>query len=243
VLYQDLINELRERRLKFVTVAPGESIGQDIGVVITSENERGTITFPNVVVASDPEMTVNEAVRRLRNGARSGRAVIGIDPGQEPGIAVICNDVVEAVYRVPLGQALGVIDNISQRYPDLLVRVGHGARIISTQLINALVAQGISVELVDESGTSPYLGRGTGGTAISDIVAAINIAHTQGKRMGRQALRPSKGEIRSIQEKSRELSEGRTTISRLLAEKVALGEITIRQALIEHSGTKTSGKY
>jgi hypothetical protein len=108
VLYQDLINELRERRLKFVTVAPGESIGQDIGVVITSENERGTITFPNVVVASDPEMTVNEAVRRLRNGARSGRAVFGIDPGQEPGIAVICNDVVEAVYRVPLGQALGV---------------------------------------------------------------------------------------------------------------------------------------
>jgi hypothetical protein len=136
-----------------------------------------------------------------------------------------------------------VIDNISQRYPDILVRVGHGARIVSTQLINALVAQGISVELVDESGTSPYLGRGTGGTAISDVVAAINIAHTRGKRMGRQALHPSKGEIRSIQEKSRELSEGRTTISRLLAEKVARGEITIRQALAQHVGTETSGNY
>lgn len=224
-------------------MAPGESIGQDVGVVITSENERGMITFPNVVVASDPEMTVNEAVRRLQNGARSGRAVVGIDPGQEPGIAVVRNNIVEAVYRVPLGQALGVIDNISQRYPDVVVRVGHGVRIVSTQLINALVAQGISVELVDESGTSPYLGRGTGGTAISDIVAAINIAHTGGKRIGRQALRPSKGEIRSIQEKSRELSEGRTTISRLLAEKVARGEITIRQALAEHNGTETSGKY
>ncbi|HYB59063.1 MAG TPA: hypothetical protein VEB88_02320 [Candidatus Acidoferrales bacterium] len=224
-------------------MAPGESIGQEVGVVITSENERGKITFPNVVVASDPEMTVNEAVRRLQNGARLGHAVIGIDPGQEPGIAVVCNNVVEAVYRVPLGQALGVIDNISQRYANILVRVGHGARIVSTQLINALVAKGISVELVDESGTSPYLGRGTGGTAISDIVAAINIAHTGGKRMGRQALRPSKGEIRSIQEKSRELSEGRTTISRLLAAKVARGEITMRQALAEHNGTETSGNY
>lgn len=243
VLYQDLVKELRERRLKFVTVAPSESIAREVGVVITSEKEAGMITFPNIVVASDPEMTVNEAIRRLRNGAQPGRAIIGIDPGREPGIAVVCNNVVEAVYRVPMRQAFDVIDNISHRYPDILVRVGHGARMVSTHLINTLVAQGIAVELVDESRTSPYLGRGTGGSAISDIVAAINIAHTRGKRMGRQALHPSKGEIRSIQERSRELSDGRTTISRQLAEKVAKGEITINQALAEHVGAETSENY
>jgi hypothetical protein len=196
VLYQDLIKELRERRLKFVTVAPGESIGREIGVVITSEKEMGLITFPNIVVASDPEITVNEAIRRLRNGAQPERVTIGIDPGRAPGIAAVCNNVVEAVYRVPLRQAFAVIDAISRRYPDVLVRVGNGARAVSMHLINTLVAQGIAVELVDESGTSPYLGRGTGGPAISDVVAAINIAHTRGKRIGRQAFRPSKGEIR-----------------------------------------------
>jgi hypothetical protein len=206
--------------------------------VITSEKEAGAITFPNVVVASDPEMTVSEAIRLLRNGALPGCAVIGIDPGDEPGIAVVSNGIVEAVYRVPLGQAFGVIERIKQTYSDILVRVGHGARLVSTQLANTLVAQGIAVELVDESGTSPYLGKGTGGTAISDIIAAINIAHTQGTRIGHQEVLPSKGEIRWIQERSRELSEGRTTISRQLAQRVGKGEITIDEALNEHKRAK-----
>ncbi|MGZ4869761.1 MAG: hypothetical protein ACXV2F_05310 [Halobacteriota archaeon] len=206
--------------------------------MITSEKEAGAITFPHVVVASDPEMTVNEAIRLLRNGALPECAVIGIDPGDEPGIAVVSNGIVEAVYRVPLGQAFGVIERIRQTYSAILVRIGHGARLVSTHLANTLVAHGIAVELVDESGTSPYLGKGTGGTAISDIVAAINIAHTQGTRMGHQEVLPSKGEIRWIQERSRELSEGRTTISRQLAERVAKAEITISEALTEHKRAK-----
>ena len=206
--------------------------------MITSKEEAGAITFPNVVVASDPEMTVNEAIRLLRNGAFRGCAVIGTDPGEEPGIAVLSNGIVEAVYRVPVGQAVGVIERIKQTYSDILVRIGHGARLASMRLANSLVAQGIPVELVDESGTSPYLGKGTGGAAISDIVAAINIAYTQGVRVGHQEVLPSKGEIRWIQERSRELSEGRTTISRQLAKRVAIGEITITEALTEHKRTK-----
>jgi hypothetical protein len=205
-----------------VTIAPSDAIGREIGVVITSKEEASEIAFPNVVVASEPEMTVNEAVRLLRNGALLGCAVIGIDPGEEPGIAVVSNGIVEAVYRVPLGQAVGVIERIKQTYSDIRVRIGHGARLASMHLANSLVAQGIPVELVDETGTSPYLGKGTGGTAISDIVAAI----------------PSKGEIRWIQERSRELSEGRTTISRQLAKRVAIGEITIKEALTEYKRPK-----
>jgi hypothetical protein len=237
-LYEDITKELREKKLKFVTVAPSESIGREIGVVITSESEARAITFPNVVVASDPETTVNEAIRLLRNGASPQCTVVGIDPGDEPGIAVVSDGIVEAVYRVPLGQAFGVIERIKQTYPEMLVRIGHGARLVSTHLANTLVAQGIAVELVDESGTSPYLGKGTGGTAISDIVAAINIAHTRGTRIGHQEVLPSKGEIRWIQERSRELSDGQTTISRKLAQRVAKGEITIDEALTEHTGAK-----
>jgi CBS domain-containing protein len=193
--------------------------------VITSKEEASSITFPNVVVASDPEMTVNKAIRILRNGDLRGYAVIGIDPGEEPGIAVVSNGIVEAVYRVPLGQAVGVIERIKQTYSDILVRIGHGARLASVRLANSIVAQGIPVELVNESGTSPYLGKGTGGAAISDIVAAINIAYTQGVRVGHQEILPSKGEIR-------------WTISRPLAKRVAIGEITINEALIEHKHKK-----
>ena len=206
--------------------------------MITSKQEASSITFPNVVVASDPEMTVNKAIRILRNGDLRGCAVIGIDPGEEPGIAVVSNGIVEAVYRVPLGQVVGVIERIKQTYSDILVRIGHGARLASVRLANSIVAHGIPVELVDESGTSPYLGKGTGGAAISDIVAAINIAYTQGVLVGHQKVLPSKGEIRWIQERSRELSGGRTTISRPLAKRVAIGEITINEALTEYKHKK-----
>lgn len=198
------------------------------------------VSFHNVVTASDPETTVNEALRLLRNNAVSECVIIGIDPGDEPGIAVVANGITEAVYRVPLKRATEVVQKIRQEYPDVLVRIGHGARLVSTYLANALLAQGMRVELVDENGTSPYLGKGTAGVAVSDIVAAINIAHTCGIRIGRQEVSPSRGEIRWIQERSRELSEGQVTISRKLAERVAKGEMTISDALIEHAAASES---
>lgn len=235
-LYQDITRELREKRLKFVTVAPSEAIGREVGVVITSDQEASAISFPNVVIASDPEIAVSEAIRRLRNTGVPESAVIGIDPGDEPGIAVVANGIVEAVYRVPLRQASKIVERIQQTYPKILVRIGNGARLTSTHLANALISRGVAVEFVDESGTSPYLGKGTAGIAISDVVAAINIAYTHGTPAGHQDVLPSKGEIRWIQERTRELSEGRTTISRKLAQRVAKGEITINQALAEHAG-------
>jgi hypothetical protein len=205
-------------------------------VVITSDKEASAISFPNVVIASDPEIAVSEAVRRLRNVGVPESAIIGIDPGDEPGIAVVANGIVEAVYRVPIRQASKIVERIHETYPVILVRIGNGARLKSTHLANTLISRGIAVEFVEEGGTSPYLGKGTAGIAISDIVAAINIAYTQGAPAGRQDVLPSKGEIRRIQEKTRELSDGRTTISRKLAQRVATGEITISQALAEHAG-------
>ena len=212
-------------------------------MVITSDKEASAISFPNVVIATDPEMAVSEALRRLRNTGVPESAVIGIDPGNEPGIAVVADGIVEAVYRVPLRQASKIVERIRQTYPDILVRIGNGARLTSTHLANTLISHGIAVEFVDESGTSPYLGKGTAGIAISDIVAAINIAYTQGTPAGHQDVLPSKGEIRRIQERTRELSEGRTTISRKLAQRVAKGEITISQALAEHAGSSENKTY
>jgi hypothetical protein len=108
-----------------------------------------------VVVASDPETTVNEAVWLLRNGASSHSTIVWIDPGDEPGIAVVSAGIVEAVYRAPLGQVVTVVEKIKKTHPQMLVRIGRGARLVSTYLANNLVARGIAVELVDESRTSP----------------------------------------------------------------------------------------
>ncbi len=205
-------------------------------MVITSDEEASAIDFHNVVIVSDPETAVNQALRLLRDSAPPERAIVGIDPGEELGIAVIANGIVEAVYRVPLKQTVEIIQKVRQDYPDIVVRIGHGARLVGIPLANTLIAQGVSVELVNERGTSPYLGKGTAGIGVADIVAAINIAHTRGANFVHQEIAPSRGEIRQIQEKSRERSKGRTTISRKLAERVATGEMTLDDALAEHMG-------
>ncbi len=205
-------------------------------MVITSDEEASAIDFHNVVIALDPETAVNQALRLLRDSSLPERVIVGIDPGEEPGVAVVADGIVEAVYRAPLKQTVEIVQKIKQEYQDIIVRIGHGARLVGIPLANTLVAQGVRVELVNERGTSPYLGRGTAGIGVADVVAAINIAHTPGMNFVHQEVIPSRGEVRQIQEKSRERSKGRATISRKLAVRVAKGEITLDDALAEHMG-------
>jgi uncharacterized protein YbjQ (UPF0145 family) len=89
--------------------------------------------------------------------------------------------------------------------------------------------------MVDETGTTPRLGRGVHGQVISDIIAAINIAMIKGKSVGKQFIEPSQGEVRVVQEYSREYSNGRSTIPRLLARAVAKGEMTLEEAVERHN--------
>jgi hypothetical protein len=120
----------------------------------------------------------------------------------------------------------------------MLVRIGNGARLITTQIINSLLQAGFRVELVDESGTTPHIGKDVHTHTVRDIIAAINIARIKGVPVGRREVEPSKGEIRVIQEASRSMSEGRATIPRYLARQVARGEITIDQAMELHKGSR-----
>ncbi|NIA02989.1 MAG: hypothetical protein GWP12_00400, partial [Nitrospirae bacterium] len=103
-----------------------------------------------------------------------------------------------------------------------------------TQLINSLLDLNIPIEVVDETGTSPSMGRGLHTSEVSDIIAAINIAKLSGTVVGKQEVEPSMGEIKRVQEHSREYSNGKASIPRNLARKVAKGELTIAEAIEIH---------
>lgn len=166
------------------------------------------------------------------------RIIIGIDPGKYPGIAVMGNNKTISVHHVSASEVCPLIKRIMRDYRDkkILVRIGHGARLIRSRLVNDILDLGLDVEMVDETGTTPHLGKGVHGQVISDIIAAINIAKINGINVGKQFIEPSQGEVRVIQEHSREYSNGRTTIPRLLARAVAKGELTLDEAMERHSG-------
>ncbi len=164
--------------------------------------------------------------------------VIGIDPGNYPGVAVLGNGKTISVYHVSAGEVCPLMKKVLREFDGkkILVRIGHGARLIRCRLINDLLDLGLHVEMVDETGTTPRLGRGVHGQVVSDIIAAINIAQIKGKSVGKQFIEPSQGEVRVVQEHSREYSNGRSTIPRLLARAVAKGEMTLDEAVERHNG-------
>jgi len=229
-LYYGVVNDLRERGVSFTTCEPGGSLPEHAEIVITDEGNAGTFGELPTVVADpdDARRAVDGALTALRGGG--GRTIVGVDPGRKPGIAVLVGDSVVAAFQVPLTDAVSVIEREVADAPDPVVRIGDGARLQGSKLINDL--DGVRVELVDETGTTPYLG--TGARGMGDVLAAVNIARLEGEAVDRREVEPTDGELQRIKDRSRERSESNRAIDDGLARRVAGGELTIDEALLEH---------
>ena len=224
--------------MNILVLNPEERIPPHVGVVITTERESDHIDFENdmIIIADNrPQATLDKALSMLF-GENFDQIIVGIDPGKYPGVAVLGNNKTISVHHVSVGDVCPLIRRIMTEFENkkIIVRIGHGARLIRSQLINGILDLGIQVEMVDETGTTPHLGKGVHGQVVSDIIAAINISLIPGKIVGKQFIEPSNGEVRVIQESSREYSNGRTTIPRLLARAVAKGELTLDEAMERH---------
>jgi len=108
---------------------------------------------------------------------------------------------------------------------DIRVRVGLGDPTNRDRILKALARDALRVEVVDEAGT-------THRTAQPDVDAAIDIAKSSGRRVEAPVeIRPTPGEVREIQRRSRLDSGGVVTISSELAGAVARGDLTLEEAI------------
>nr|WP_277410041.1 hypothetical protein [Natrinema longum] len=229
-VYHGVVNELRERGTAFTTLEPDEALPERATVVVTGADNAETFADATTIVAdpAEPRRAVDQALAAVRGNG--GRTVIGVDPGQRPGIAVLAGETIVAAFQVPLGDAVDVIQREAADAPSPIVRIGDGSRLESAKLVNEL--DDVTVELVDETGTTPYLG--TGARGMGDVLAAVNIARLEGNVVDAREIEPTDGEIQVIKDRSREESEHNRAIDELLARRVAAGELTIDEALAEH---------
>jgi hypothetical protein len=227
-LYHGVVAELRERGVEFTTVEPGDAIPERTRVLITGDDDPAPDEDVEVVHADpgDPRRAVEASLSSLRDG---GQTVVGVDPGERPGIAVLSGEVVVAAFHVPLADAAEVIEGEIADATDPIVRVGDGARLVGASLIDDL---DVPVELVDETGTTPSLG--TGARGMGDVLAAVNIARRSGEQVRERTIEPTVGELDVIKARSREQSANNREIDEALARRVAAGELTIEEALTEH---------
>ncbi|MCU4924678.1 hypothetical protein OB905_01595 [Halobacteria archaeon AArc-dxtr1] len=229
-VYHGVVSELRDRGSEFTTVEPDDEIPDRTAVVVTdADNADRFGAVPAIVADPDaPRRAVDQALSTVRGG--DGRTVIGVDPGRKPGIAVLAGDTVVAAFQVPLTDAVDRIEREVAEAPAPIVRIGDGSRLEGATLVNDL--QDVRVELVDETGTTPYLG--TGARGMGDVLAAINIARLEGEEVDSRQIEPTEGELRVIKDRSREHSDQNREIDEVLARRVAAGELTIEEALAEH---------
>jgi hypothetical protein len=229
-LSYDLMRLLKRRGIPFKSLGFQETIPADVGVIVTGAGETDRIDHPKVLEAGqDRELTIAEALQLMSGIEMARMLVVGIDPGEKRiGFAVLADGtVLEAKQMASVGEVEEALDAVMTRYStrNLLVRIGHGAPTVRNRIVNAALGRNMRVEIADETSTTRRVD-------LPDVDAAITIAGLPGVII-EDALRvsPSDGELRHIKKQSRERSGGAITISTPLARRVALGEITLAEAI------------
>jgi hypothetical protein len=138
---------------------------------------------------------------------------------------------VVAAFQVPAAEITEIVGEEVEDAVNPVVRIGDGARLVGARLIDDI--QSVPVELVDETGTTPYLGSGARG--MGDVLAAVNIARLDGEEIESRTIEPTAGELQRIKDRSREASETNRAISEELARQVATGALTVEEALAKHN--------
>jgi len=237
--YFEIIETLREQDLKFVSLDFFDPVPANVGVIITTDAEKDKVEFDKIVTGEDPDAAVSKARRILSCERPVMDMTIGIDPGTRPGFAAIGDGVVITKSLADSPEAVRtMVDDLLREYPsaNVVVRIGHGDRTNRNRIFNTLWDDGHSLEIVDERNTTKK-------SHTPDEDAAVEIAMTPGYRpRKRQEVEPCAGEIRNIQRISRLESEGTLTVSKELAKKVALGELTLCDAIVlQKNGQNGSG--
>ncbi len=238
--YYKAIKELKDRDIDFIVIDDIENIPEEVSVILTSKKEEKR--FKKIKKDKKIVSNIEEAIR-IANGLKSRfkELLIGIDPGLKPGIAFIGDGLVVRVARVYSPEEIKQeIKNFLKNYSAdrIVFKVGNGGGVYRDRILKTLQENfKYDIEIICEKSTTPSISKEFN-RATKDIIAAINIALKVG-RIIKEKIEPipNNGEIRKIQTMSREIS-GKITISRDLAKKVAVGELSIEEAIEIHKKRK-----
>ena len=171
-LYYDLARLLKSRNIRYRLLDFGSPIPNDIGAILTSPREASNINFEPVIAIRDLETGIRQAMQAMKGLSDTHILVIGIDPGPEPGIAVLSDDlIIETRQAHSPEHAADIIFGILSGYSfsQSVLRIGNGSPEHRDRILELVSGNFNYVEIIDEAGTS-NINRGY------HIEAAIRIA-------------------------------------------------------------------
>jgi hypothetical protein len=201
--YYLIVNELRNKNIPFLSLTPTEPVPVEIKVVITTEKEKYLINHKKVLVyedGADVEVMITEAVQAIQGKEYYEKLVVGVDPGEVLGLAVLADGkVIETQNCFSVAETLERIKSILrslQKNPtvSISVKIGDGVPSYKEELLLALdnaLPQNVTLESVREAGTSRNLNETKHRRGLRDIVSAIRIAGRSGHAFQRRKTNDS----------------------------------------------------
>ncbi|MCK4498004.1 hypothetical protein KAU25_02275 [Candidatus Bathyarchaeota archaeon] len=200
--YYLLVNELKKRGISFLSLTPTEKVPVEILTVLTTSKEHPMITPPASARASilifeeygNPTAIVDEAIRLVTQKPVYEHLVIGVDPGENFGLAVLGDGrTLETRICTSPEETISAIQSILSRTPatQVKVRIGDGAMSYSQELLKRLswiLPEYIAIENVSEEGTSRSMKEHSHRRTEKDKNSAIRIGQRKGKVISRKEL-------------------------------------------------------
>jgi len=193
--YYLLVNELKARKMAFLSLTPYENVPLTIQVVITTEAESKHIKHPRVLAYrenTDPSTIVDEALKLVEGKKDFETIVVGIDPGKTSGIAVL-NDgnVLNTLTCSNIEETVNAVAEIfsKQQAAIRVLKVGNWSPSYTAELLpllDSILPKDVTIEIVREAGTSRFTGQTVHKRGLRHAMAAIKIAERRGQAYTRK---------------------------------------------------------
>jgi len=190
--YYMIVNELEKRNIPFLSLVPIEPVPIGIKVVLTTEAEKYLVRNEKTLTYNEmtgPEMLVSETLRVIQGKEQYERIVIGVDPGQTIGIAVLADGkIIETANCFSIEETQRKIESILRNFAKacincFTVKVGNGVPTCEEKLLRLLdkaLPKDVMLESVEEAGTNRDLSQTKNRRGLRDITSAIKIAGRNG---------------------------------------------------------------
>jgi len=203
--YYLIVNELKTKNIPFISLTPNDPVPIEIKVVITTKKEQHLINHEKILAYEDdtePTALINEALQIVQGKEYYEKIVIGVDPGEVFGLAVLADvKVIETENCFSGEETLDKIKNILKNLEktsitSVSVKVGDGVPMYKEKLLQVLdsaLPSNVMLESVSEAGTDRYLSETKHRRGLRDIVSAIRIAGRNGHIFSRRKSDDSNG--------------------------------------------------
>ncbi len=185
-----IVNELKARHIPFISLMPGDFVRAEIRVVLTTEIEKPLVKYTKVLTFNpdaDPNALGSEVTRILQGKETYENVIVGVDPGEVFGVAIIADQVVvdaencESV-RETVNKIKSSVRTFDLTKTAVTVKVGSGVP-VHRDLLETLdeeLPTEVALMVVGEAGTNRYTREDKHRRGFRHMASAVQIARRIG---------------------------------------------------------------